>query len=88
MKAVRRLSAEGIGSALLAATVVGSGVMAESLRNAGVEPTVIEYLKTPPDRATLKDLLTRMGMQPRQLLREKGTLYAKLDAKPRDPGAS
>jgi len=49
------------------------------IRNAGVEPTVIEYLKTPPDRATLKDLLNRMGMRPRELLREKGTPYAELD---------
>lgn len=48
------------------------------IRNAGVEPTVIEYLKTPPDRATLVELVRRMGMRPRQLLREKGTLYAEL----------
>lgn len=48
------------------------------IRNAGVEPTIIEYLKTPPGRATLVDLLTRMGMRPRQLLREKGALYAEL----------
>jgi arsenate reductase len=49
------------------------------IRNAGVEPTVIEYLKTPPDRVTLKDLLKRMGMRPRDALREKGTPYAALD---------
>lgn len=48
------------------------------IRNAGVEPTVIEYLKTPPDEATLRDLLQRMGMRPRELLREKGTPYADL----------
>lgn len=48
------------------------------IRNAGVEPIVIEYLKTPPDRATLMDLLRRMGMRPRQLLREKVTPYAEL----------
>lgn len=48
------------------------------IRNAGVEPTVIEYLKTPPDRATLVELLRRMGMRPRELLREKGTPYAEL----------
>jgi arsenate reductase (glutaredoxin) len=48
------------------------------IRNAGIEPTVIEYLKTPPDRATLLDLLQRMGMRPRQLLREKELLYAEL----------
>jgi arsenate reductase len=39
---------------------------------------VIEYLKTPPDRATLKNLLQRMGIRPRELLREKGTPYAEL----------
>jgi len=48
------------------------------IRNAGVEPTIVEYLKTPPDRATLVDLLKRMGMRPRQLLREKGALFAEL----------
>jgi arsenate reductase len=48
------------------------------IRNAGIEPTVIEYLKTPPDRATLIELLRRMGMRPRELLREKGTPYAEL----------
>lgn len=49
------------------------------IRNAGIEPAVIEYLKTPPDRATLKSLLERMGMRPRDLLREKGTPSAELD---------
>jgi arsenate reductase (glutaredoxin) len=48
------------------------------IRNAGVEPQVIEYLKTPPDRATLESLLARMGMKPRELLREKGTPYVEL----------
>ena len=48
------------------------------IRNAGVEPQVIEYLKTPPDRATLESLLARMNLKPRQLLRDKGTLYAEL----------
>ncbi|MFO1375755.1 MAG: arsenate reductase (glutaredoxin) [Steroidobacteraceae bacterium] len=48
------------------------------IRNAGVEPTVIEYLKTPPDRATLESLIARMGIRPRDLLREKGTPYAEL----------
>ena len=48
------------------------------IRNAGVEPTVVEYLKNPPDRATLIDLLARMDMRPRALLREKGTPYAEL----------
>jgi arsenate reductase (glutaredoxin) len=48
------------------------------IRNAGIAPTVIEYLKTPPDRATLKSLISRMGIRPRDLLREKGTPYAEL----------
>ena len=48
------------------------------IRNAGVEPEIIAYLKTPPDRATLIGLLARAGMRPRELLREKGTLYAEL----------
>ena len=45
------------------------------IRNAGVEPHVIEYLKTPPSRAMLLDLVRRMGIAPRQLLREKGTPF-------------
>jgi arsenate reductase len=45
------------------------------IRNAGVEPTVIEYLKTPPNRATLESLIHRMGIRPRELLRQKGTPY-------------
>lgn len=49
------------------------------IRNAGMQPTVIEYLKNPPDRATLKSLLERLGMRPRDLLREKGTPFAELD---------
>jgi arsenate reductase (glutaredoxin) len=48
------------------------------IRNAGVEPTVIEYLRTPPNRATIVDLLKRMGIRPRELLRQKGTPYAEL----------
>jgi arsenate reductase (glutaredoxin) len=48
------------------------------IRNADIEPTIIEYLKTPPDRETLKSLLERMGMKPRALLREKGTPFAEL----------
>lgn len=50
----------------------------ELIRKAGIEPTVIEYLRTPPDRAKLLELLERMGMRPRELLREKGTPYAEL----------
>ena len=48
------------------------------LRESGAEPTVIEYLKTPPTRAGLKDLLAKMGMTPRQLLRRRGTPFDEL----------
>lgn len=48
------------------------------IRNSGTEPRVIEYLKTPPSRAELADLIARMGITPRQLLREKGTPYHEL----------
>jgi arsenate reductase len=48
------------------------------IRNAGVEPIIIEYLKTPPDRATLESLIERMGIRPRDLIREKGTPFAEL----------
>ena len=48
------------------------------IRNAGIEPEVIEYLKNPPDRATLKDLIERAGLTVRATLREKGTPYAEL----------
>ena len=48
------------------------------IRNAGLEPHVVEYLKTPPSRALLKDLIARMGVPVRSLLREKGTPYAEL----------
>jgi arsenate reductase len=45
------------------------------IRNSGVEPRIIEYLKTPPTKAELIVLLRLMGMTPRELLREKGTPY-------------
>ncbi|WP_188262024.1 arsenate reductase (glutaredoxin) [Azospirillum tabaci] len=48
------------------------------IRNSGVEPVVIEYLKTPPSRADLADLIRRMGVPVRAALREKGTPYAEL----------
>ncbi len=48
------------------------------IRNSGVEPHVIEYLKSPPSRVMLKELITRMGISARALLREKGTPYAEL----------
>jgi arsenate reductase len=48
------------------------------IRNAGVEPHVIEYLKTPPTRAMLVSLIQRMGATVRSMLREKGTPYGEL----------
>jgi arsenate reductase len=48
------------------------------IRNAGIEPHVIEYLKTPPTRALLVELVGRAGMTPRDLLREKGTPFGEL----------
>lgn len=48
------------------------------IRAAGVEPRVVQYLKTPPSRAELLGLLRRMGLSPRQLLRKRGTPYEKL----------
>jgi arsenate reductase len=48
------------------------------IRNADIEPTVIEYLKIPPDRATLESLIQRMGIHPRDLPRQKGTPYDEL----------
>jgi arsenate reductase len=49
------------------------------IRDAGFEPLIIEYLKNPPDRATLESLLARMNIRPRDLLREKGTPFGELD---------
>jgi arsenate reductase len=48
------------------------------IRNSGVEPEVIEYLKTPPDKARLQQLLAAMGIGARELLRQKGTPYDEL----------
>ncbi|MCY7353792.1 MAG: arsenate reductase (glutaredoxin) [Lysobacter sp.] len=48
------------------------------IRNSGVEPTVVEYLQTPPDRATLLQLIGDMSIPVSGLLREKGTPYAEL----------
>ena len=48
------------------------------IRNSGVEPEVIEYLKTPPSRERLADLIRRMGVPVRGVLRQKGTPYAEL----------
>jgi arsenate reductase len=48
------------------------------IRHSGVEPHIIEYLKTPPSRAQLADLIARMGITVRDLLRRKGTPYDEL----------
>jgi arsenate reductase len=48
------------------------------IRNSGVEPEVIEYLKTPPGKPTLQKLLAAMGIGVRDLLRQKGTPYVEL----------
>lgn len=49
------------------------------IRDSGIEPTVIEYLKTPPSRDELVALLAAMDMAPRALIRQKGDLYAELN---------
>ena len=48
------------------------------IRNSGIEPHVIEYLKTPPTRTLLQQLVERMGVSVRDILREKGTPYGEL----------
>jgi len=48
------------------------------IRHVGIEPHVVEYLKTPPSRTMIVDLVERMGVPLRSLLREKGTPFAEL----------
>ncbi|HUP29886.1 MAG TPA: arsenate reductase (glutaredoxin) [Usitatibacter sp.] len=48
------------------------------IRERGIEPEVVEYLKTPPDRKTLQQLVKKMGISVRDLLRRKGTPYDEL----------
>ena len=48
------------------------------IRNAGIEPTIIEYLNTPPDRITLQQMIRDGGLTVREAIREKGTPYAEL----------
>lgn len=50
----------------------------ELIRENGVEPTIVQYLKTPPDRDTLVALIAKMGVSVRDVLRERGTPYAEL----------
>jgi arsenate reductase len=54
------------------------------IRNAGIEPHVVEYLKTPPNRTLVRQLAERAGLTVRDLLREKGTPFAELGLA--DPG--
>jgi arsenate reductase len=49
------------------------------IRNSGAEPEVIEYLKTPPNKVRLQELLIAMGISARDLLRQKGTPYEELN---------
>ncbi|WP_445502190.1 arsenate reductase (glutaredoxin) [Microvirga sp. G4-2] len=48
------------------------------IRNAGIEPHIVEYLKTPPTRLLMRQLITRMGLGVRDVIREKGTPYREL----------
>jgi arsenate reductase (glutaredoxin) len=56
------------------------------IRNSGAEPEIIEYLKTPPTRAVLADLIRRMNIPVRAVLRQKGALVEELGLS--DPGLS
>jgi len=48
------------------------------IRDAGIEPRVIEYLKNPPSRQELQDMIARAGLSVREAIRQKGTPYAEL----------
>lgn len=48
------------------------------IRGAGIEPRIVEYLKTPPSRAVLAELLSRAGLTPRQAIRTKEAIYQEL----------
>lgn len=48
------------------------------IRNAGIEPVVVEYLNTPPSRQTLREMIEQAGLTVRQAIREKGTPFAEL----------
>ncbi|MEJ2141695.1 MAG: arsenate reductase (glutaredoxin) [Gammaproteobacteria bacterium] len=49
------------------------------LNDNNVNADIIEYLKTPPDAQTLKDILSKLGIQPRQLMRTKEAIYKELN---------
>ena len=74
----------GPGSSRAAVTIYHNPACSNSrgaltlIRNAGLEPTIIEYLKTPPDRATLKQLIAAMGVPVREVVRTKEALYQEL----------
>ena len=57
------------------------------IRNAGIEPQVVEYLRTPPDRATLLSLIAAMGVSVRDVVRAKEPLYAELGLADADDAA-
>jgi arsenate reductase len=57
------------------------------IRNAGIEPRVIEYLQTPPDRATLVSLIAAMGTPVREVVRTKEALYSELGLADADDAA-
>ncbi|RDD62520.1 arsenate reductase (glutaredoxin) [Ferruginivarius sediminum] len=48
------------------------------LQDRGVSPQIVEYLKTPPDAAALRDILARLGLRPRDLMRTKESVYKEL----------
>lgn len=50
----------------------------ELLQQRGIEPAIVEYLKTPPDEKELEDLLAKLGLEPRELMRQKEEEYQKL----------
>lgn len=50
----------------------------ELIREAGIEPTIVEYLKTPPSREHLKKMITQAGLTVREAIREKEAIYAEL----------
>lgn len=49
------------------------------LQQEGENPTIVEYLATPPDAATLRDILTRLGLSPRDIMRKKEAPYKELE---------
>lgn len=59
----------------------------ELIHAAGITPTVVEYLETPPSRAELADLLRRAGLTPREAIRTKETLYRELNLAAADDDA-